>query len=201
MMRIFNLKGWLINLGGLQSWDNKSKNTKIDFHYLLFTDKPCYENSINFLRLNHKDGICIRSGWADMNEAIYFELTEEENKELGLPITEKYYYLAEDNELNYKEKDRYIKKGERPPLPPYGILTIDNNKIKWKPLKQGKNIRYLTRNIIEDKIEKIFQKYCFGHKENWILPRDYPDIIEDVKEELYYYMEGKDWLRKSYKFK
>ena len=197
-MKIFNIKGWLIRLGDWESAQNR---------YLFFIDKPCFYGTAGVPDWSKPEGgFYLRSGWEDIDEAIHFELTEEESKKLGLPITEKYYYLEEDNELNYDEKDRFIKKDKRIPLPPYGRLIIDTNflltKIIWKPLKEGKNIRYLSRDIVKDKIEEIFQKYCFKHKEDgWILPRSYPEIIKDVKEELYSYMKKNNWLRKSYKFR
>ena len=83
-MKLFNLAGWLINL------DNEK--------YLFYTDKPHFAMSSYFAEwsIPWKEEYYIRFGWECLNDVIHIELTPEESKALGLPITEPYYYIYEE---------------------------------------------------------------------------------------------------------
>lgn len=197
-MKIFNLKGWLIRIKDQEETFSCEKMTTPSFccRYLFYIDKPQYLSLAWTPPWDtpHAKLGCEFSTWIDSGEAIHIELTKKQGKELGLPITPLYHQFDEREtlkNLGWKLDDPTKE------LPPYGRITIENNQIKWKPLS-GKKIHYLSKKIVENKIEEIFQKYCFEHKENnWIVPRDFPDIIKDVKERLFKYMEDHNWLRKS----
>lgn len=188
-MKIFNFIGWLIYLERYEDYSKKGV-TYIN-RYLFYRDKPVYQSTSTipeWKRPTPNFGY-LREGWEDQGRAIHIELTDEERIP-GIEITKPYYFLDEEYPKN--------KDGTESSPPPYGTLIINDGTIIFKQLS-SKSIKYLSDEIVKNKIEKIFQKYCFEHKKNnWIIPRNYPDIINDVKQDLNDFMQCALWLKSSY---